>query len=509
MIAEWLLDLVIDGSTYRYSVLGATVTRLDSSVVEYRSGLADLGGVERGIDEISITISDSAVDWPTLASRIRRATLRRWDGAQVLESCDVYVMGEVRDVAHGTRHEPCSLRVVVPPTQASRGVALPDALSRVSDDTWNSTRGGAGSVVVDIGQPFPLVFGLPGQDETVGGEPVVPVPVLSHSSSRIYVMVSDGHVDASSVMISDDTRGGALSSQTLTKNFDALRRPVSYANIASSAAAYMANATDPHRYLVAFTSGSGLAATAWEVIEYMLGRWGTESADWSRLSRAADDLSVYRVDTWIDQRIADPWVWIEALLEHLPFEIIWGGQGAYLRRVRWQPLGQTVGAWLVGRDAVRMSSRRFVAGAANEFVARYRLGAEADEWRGRVITTAAGGPRGLPPQVIGWGREQVIEDGRCTASLSRWGFAQSASVDLDWTWDEATAQAVLDWRVERDAVDAWETTYALLDGQQLELGDEVQIEDPELGLESVAAVVIAPPTADRTDYVTVQLRYPA
>ena len=505
--AWWLVDLAIDGVVYRYAHADLEVLAQSGDVLHYRAGLGDIDALSRGQLEVDLEVLDSGVDWPALASRLQTVEVRRWLEGQLFEQSVVYTSGQIRDLEHGTRDELVTFTARTADIRSGRGVRIPDSLAFVTRDSW--------PFAMDLGRSYPIVFGYPG-DDGGPGIPVVPVPVVVHSGSGISVLVSHDVLELSNLLIQDDGAASTLVT-SVGAGADLLGRIVTVATLDSAHPLYLPSNTSSHRLRVSFAPsiGGGVATTAWEAIEYLLQRFGRDSVDWPRMRGVADDLAQYRVDTWIEEPVDSPWSWIEALVEYLPFEILRGDSGGrYLRRLRWQPTGNPATSFEVGADAVRVGGRLRVEGDRNEFLVQYRPGTSAGEWHARTVVTSAGGVKGAVPGVSTPGNDaiepaRVVVDDRCTSSFTRWGVGQADLLSLDWTWDPSTALAVIDWRIERDGVDAWESTYAVLRAHDLEVGDEVLITDEDFELVDQIAVVVAPVAADRTDYAIVTVRYPS
>jgi len=507
--ADWLLDLEIDGAVYRYAVDDCVVLDADGIELRYRGGLSSPRALERGVTTVELSVLDRSVDWPTLARRLRRATLRRWEFGQTIEEAAVWTSGEIRGVSHGDQFDPVSFAVTSPSGEESRGQPFPDPLARHTEDTWGALAAVDAVDLEDLGSPYPIVFGEPGKDETNAGEPAVPTFCLSRSDDGTYIFVSEGHIEASEVWVHELERFDAVDDLTVSKGFDDLGRRITYAFAGPATVTHLDNNGDKHRYFLAFREGAGLTGNAWETIEYMLSRWARGAVDWRRMRQVAGDLAQYQIDSYVSQPVKDPWAWISSWVRDLPYEVLRGDRGFYLRRQRWLPAGRPSGEWTEGRDAIRISDRSLLEGDVNEYSARYRPGQQQGVWLARHTVTSEGGPRGRPAEVRGWKGSTVEVDGRCSRSYARYGFAPAKTVDLDWTWSQSTAVAVLRDLVERDAVDRWQTTYALRGGSRLELGDEIYISDPDLGVDQQLAVVGSSPTSDRTDYATVTLWYAA
>lgn len=507
--ARWLLELTAEGRVYRWS---EALVELDA--VQYQPGLT-IDAVQRDASELSLEILDPSLDWPVLASALPGSpiTLRRHVIGQPLSDAEIYVSGLVVGLEHGARYEPVSISVGRPDIDASvRGAQVPDPLAQLS-------RGTHGTATVDVGAYYPTLFGTPGHDGTAQGVAAQPVPLLFWTAgSGMWIVLGEqlrtqSLTDAVRIRNEDLGTSETYTPETYT---DLLGRTIWIARTASADVIHQPTVDAGHRYTAAWLSQScgGSAATAWEVIEYLLTRYGEGSADWPRLRRVADRLALYRVDSWIDDVVQSPWDWIEeTLVEQLPVEVQAGPRGLYLVEQRYRPDGtRHRGSVTEGEDAVRDGARTWSAPGPNELTARYRSGLDG-EYLARVIMTGdllQSTPIALAdPGADDLELARVVRDARCVQSYARWGLRQAPVVDVEWTWDTGTALAVLDWMADRDTLPAWEAVYWIYDGHDLEIGDELELTDDELGLSDQPIVIMEPPIADRTRWARVRVRYDA
>lgn len=496
----WLLDLEIDGQPYRWSV-----TRLEVDDVVYETGLADLA-VERGATSCAIAILDPAVDWPALVDSLEGtpATLSRWNGERV----EVYCTGEAWDVAYDTRDVEVSFNIIQR-GGGSLGSQVPDPLAMVGSDTFPVT-----GAVAETGRQYPVILGYPG---SLGGEsdtyPVVPVPIAQYAfgtSEPFVVIAEDGSQAITEVVLFNDASTKSAAEQVVQSS-DLLGRVIRMANFLNSAAPLAYTGDQPRLFAGFYASGGGGPRSAYDVICYLLRRWGS-GVDWSRLPEVREPLSKYLVDTWIDDPVPDPVAWISGtLLEHLPFEIRTGQRGLYFveRRYLSDP-ARTVGSVDVARGEAAPVDEMSLGGDGpfNEFTASYRASRDGD-WMARATLTGASGVDSAmllhadPVSVL----TTIVRSGRSTESRGRYGLRQAAPIEVDWTWDEATVIEVLRVQEAQNAFRPRVGTYEILDGDQLFEGDEIVFTDEARGLVGVAAIVDAPPLVS-SSAVDVQLRIP-
>lgn len=511
--AWWLVDVEVGGTVLRYAHTDLEVES-DEGTLLYRPGLDVELELERGLEEVGLSIVDPTAGWATLGALVEggRVVIRRWVEGSDFEDATVYAAGLAFGVTHGTDREPLEFTLGKPPASAEQlGVQVPDPLARTGEDTWTAV------ALVDEGVVYPTLFGTPGNDGSGTAVPVMPVPSPTYQGTFQWVLL-DGHVRPGNTLLTtpvrlrNDENGGEEVYDVDTRTDD-LGRLVSFARVNAVDDPFSGGAGETQTWFAGWTEGGGVASNVYEVFVFLLERYGAASVDWTRLRRLQDELSIYRVDSWLDDVLENPWEYLEYLVGFLPYDLRSGAEGRYLERVRFSPDGTRVrGSFEEGADAVRVAGRTFRAGELNEFTARYRQGRES-EWRGRVVVTGAeleGATAGVSdPAPTSVELVKVNRDARCVQSFARWGLRQAEVLDVDWTWDTGTALALLDWRIERDAVSAWESDYWLEGGHDLEVGDEVLLTDSDFGLEGVTALVMTPPVANRTAYVLVTLRYRA
>lgn len=509
----WLLDLTIDGRPYRWSTENLEVTTADGDTLLYVAGLDDLSLAAS--DEATVTVTDEEVDWPTMAPEVQgqRVTLRRWTEGTVLEEAVVYSSGYAAGVEYATRHDPVTFAIATTEGAMSVGSQVPDVTARVDAATWPTT---ALHVIGSEGAAYPVIFGYPGYDGT-DTHAVVPVPLAqwkSATAATSYVVVAeDPDASITTVLIRNETLG-VEADETATFVSDLLDQRVRVATFSTSSTPLPTAATD--RLFAGYdpAGGGGAARTAYDVIEYVLRRWGPESVDWSRLRSVEDALTPYLCDTWIDQVQSDPWAWLEtAILPHLPVEVRFSDAGRYLVRRRYvsDPTRQVGSISVDAGEADRRGSVLFEdAEVVNEFVAHYRNDRDGN-WLGKLVLTGREAPRGIGRLGL-WGRlteaEEIVASARCLRSATRYGLRQNPGgpITIDFTWDQGTVIRVLEDMAEREALPARLATYEIPDGEDLEEGDEVLLTDTEVGLTDAPAIVDTPPV--RGDTTTVTFRIP-
>jgi hypothetical protein len=513
---HWLLDVEIDGQEYRWSVDAVEVETADGDTLRYSSGLRD---PELAVGEFGaeVEVVDDSVDWPALAPQLdgRRVVLRRWIEGTSLEQAEVYANGEATDVLFGARSESVAWAISdVPGSETSLGVQVPDPLARIDATTWPIT---GGATLCDEGAMYPVLFGYPGYTGAATPIPVMPAPMgqFLAAATTYLVLSEDADAPITQARIRNDTED-TEATETVVTVTDLLGRRIKVNHFTLAAGPAPGGATEQREMFAGFVpaGGGGVARSAYDVIVYLLRRWGAASVDWARLPEVRDVLGQFLVDTWIDDTPPDPWAWIEAvLLPDLPVEVRTSVGGRYLvtRRYTSDP-GRRVGTIEVGIDAERVSgvSRAASEGPANEFTGLYRASTRGD-WLGRIILTGnpatiGSAPKVTVPPATTTQLVSVATSALCRRSHARYQLRQSEPIEIDWTWDTGTVLRCLELRAERDALPGLSVELEIEDGEDLVEGDELLVTDEELGWSDRVAIVDGPPV--RGDRTTALLRLP-
>lgn len=528
MTYRWLLDLDLDGATYRWAVEPLDVATAAGDTLTYVAGLDPISAA-RGDDTIAVSVTDPDVDWPALAivAEGARCTLRRWRVGTVFEAAEVFITGRASLVEHGTRDEPVAWTIdAVDRRRYDLGRQLPDPTARVDETTWPAVEVVTTNPIIvpeaSIGRAYPIVFGYPGYDpDSPHAIAAMPVPhgqiVTAAAGSYVgdqYVVVSeDPAAPITSVRVNDLVSRG-VETCPVVPIVDLLGRTVLCAEIVGTTnpdvwlfSEY--DDADPH---VGFTplTGGGVERDAYGVLTYLLRRWGAPDAtDWDRMPEIRDTLGSFFVDSYIDEVVEDPWAWFEdALLPDLPVRIATSTRGRYLVPLRYRPDARRVrGAIRADTGAVRESPVTTSWGGRNEFVALYGWQPSSESWRRRVVLTAAStvlGAYETPPT----GLTDIVAGHRgCALSQARHGVRQGDVLEIDWTWDAGTVLAVLGWMADRDALTTRTVQYTIPEDDRLEEGDTITVTDDEVGLDEAIGIVEGAPLVHE-DGVTVTVRIP-
>lgn len=502
---HWLLDATADGRVLRWTSAPERVEVLDGlgRTLVYQPGLADL--TARVGDEVEVSVVD--VDDPDVLLG-RPTTLLRWTEGTQIEAATTVATGVIAGLSYGGPYESVSWTIVEPLGTEVLGHPLPDPLAQVDETTWPLA-----GVIGDAGGVYPIVLGYPGYDGDTTVE-VVPVPLAQYdSTTTTYVVVREDAASPLTQVRIRNTFVDASAVENVSVVSDLLGRRVLVTDFAADSTPWPSSATESHPLLAGYSpsGGTAIARTAYEVIRYLLTRWGGGSVDWTRLAAIRDLLDLYQVDTWIDAPLSDPWTWIEqTILADLPLEVRVTARGRYLhhRRYTTDP-SRVVGTLTAGRDATRVG-RVSRDDPMNELTAIYRR-LSTEDWAASVTitgspdTVAASRVAGVvPPTGL-----SVVGSSLCRRSLSLYGLRQSeAPLEIDWTWDTATVAACLQWRVERDALPARLVEYEVDEDLAPDEGAEVLLTDEELGWSDVPAIVDLPPLVGGGSTARLTLRIP-
>lgn len=511
--ADWLLDVAIDGRTYRWSVSALDVDTADGDTLVYQPGLEDLSLAPT--DQVTVSVTDPSVDWPALAPYLDggAATLRRLVEGNLSEQAETYAAGVVLGVVWGSCREPVSITIGVVSGSGSLGVQLPDPTARVDATTWPIA--GATYSLGNAGSYYPIVLGYPGYVEDAGlVYACVPVPIgqwkTGTPASTRVIVCEDASAPITSVTMRNDDRG-AEAGEDCTVQADGLGRLVVTANF--SADTHVRPSTPTSRMFAGYSpsGGGGPARSAYDVLVYLLRRFGPGTVDWARIPEVRDQLGIYQVDTWIDSPVDDPWAWVESLLADLPVRIRTSERGRYLvwTRAVSDPTRQVGSLSADDHEATRTSAVSRATPPYNELVATYRR-SRTGEQQGRVVltgspTTLGGAPHYPLPGSSDSQRVVIASHRLCLESVSRWGLRQAEPVEIDWTWDTSTVLAVLERRAEASAVPGLLVDYDVPGNETLREGDEVLLTDTELGWTDQPAIVTEPPVRGATTSVTLLL----
>lgn len=511
--AHWLLEVQIGGRVYRYSEDALEVTTAAGEVLVFDPGLDDPGDQEVEADSVEVSLVDPEVDWPALARRIEGgdARLLFHTEGDVYELAEVICVGLAAAPEWGSRFDAVSFGIVqLSGADQSLGRRLTADDATVSTVTWPAGDGGA-SALNTFADPddanqfrYPLLFGYPGYTGS-GGTVYMPVQVpLAQWRLGVgtYAVVSED-VDApiTSCWIRDDEADTEIEQDVLAQNAngtpvqDLLGRQVRVADLWSQGYDYFPSGASTILY-AGFSpdGGGGAARSAYDVLVYVLRRWGDASVDWTRLPEIRDFLGQFMVDTWVGEQAPDPWEWLQAtFLNDIPqVEIRQSVRGRYLVHRPRTTTGREVRELVADDgDVVRTSSVGLTSATYNQFVAFFR-GSREGSWLGKVELHGDTDRIRNPSAEFATAQQQTYQvyNQRCASSRARFGLRQDPSQRaIDWTWDEGTVVRVLELQAEESALPSLGVEYRITDAADLHEGDEVTITDDELGWNELPALI--------------------
>lgn len=551
----WLLEVAVPGRVYRWSTEALEVPTAAGAKIVYRPGLVDL--LLAAGDPVDVTVTDPSVDWPTAGPLLDGAevVLRRWRDGDELERAEVFARGVAALAAWGTAFETARWRV----STLAPIPAIPDPLASVSGATCPPD--GFVDYFVPVtqgGRYFPVVFGFPGY---VGPDaplvPCVPVPLVQYAkgSGGIGVLAA---IEAIRFVVSEDARAhlpdavylrdgrGCSDEIPVTAVPDLLGRSIAVTAYSTAdpndwpsmypLLADGDDATDGDEVLAAYSPDHGgrpAPRAAYDVVRYVLERWGGTTVDWARIPEVADVLGGFMVDTWLvsppddeavspgavrDGTVRGVWRWLVDALgvaepgssraPGLPVGIRLGADGFYLVPLRWRTeAGRTVRTVRTdGGEASRTGDLEVRSTPVNRITARY-----ADTGEGLRETVQVGA---LANPLAATSAPRY-EHSLATLSVARYARPDRGDdgiredeVTVPWTWDEATAVRVGLGILERDALPWVYVTLRVPESWGLREGDQVRLVDDAVpGVDGVLALVDGPPLVGAADGVSITVRY--
>lgn len=505
---RWLLEVTPpNGPVLRYSTEALEVSKAAGGTLTYRAGLGDFS-MSRGEFSASITITDAAMPG---RRRIPGAVVRlyRHRVGDERERAELFIEGYVVDSEIGGDSEEVSF--AVEPLHSD----LPPMIDTDAVVDQRTATSAAGETIFgEIGKRYPLVFGWPGYSGFGTRRPaldtpwpVVPVVLSAYPAdgtayttalvtARIVVNEDPRTTNPTTVLVRDLVQDVEIDEDTLFYT-DGLGRKMVGADFSATGGNVLypdsGNGSDVRvDYIAGFKPAADAAPmrSLYDVVYYLLERWGGNSVDWSRIPDVRDLLGPYNVDTWFNDTIeGGVWAWLEMLGATVPFGVRMGRGGQYLLPLRYTTdPARVVRTVDVSRGEVgRITGLRTKNTPVNKrtalirdintlnsggYLTRLTLGSGASEQRnafGLLLT-----------------EERV--SGLCAASASRFGERVGSDVEIAWSWDEESGWRVLDWMAERDAFPAELVTYRVPESWQLREQDQVRLVDPSLDIDDYAIV---------------------
>lgn len=462
----WLLDLTFAGRTFRWSTSAVTVERRTPSDVYLYSLGFDPPEVEQTLDGIGSAPSErsTSIDvlFPPDVSVARliseghdpsyaKAELSLWREGTYWEERRVMLTGQASSMDYGGPYEPVTITIVEEVLEDASIIPIPI--------TTNTTRW---PTLLDGEQDFPLaiILGRPGRYEVNGVATFAPaVPAVPLSEAGIPVLVNQiafacHHVDATSVYVFDDERGG--DNFTVTNTLTAQLERVAEATLSGSGLD-----REGSTYYIAL-DGYGLSVGG-EVLTSIsdVCLWALsfttlqiDRAAWAELGEKTRGL---RIDTYIDET-CQPLDWIlQEILPLVPVSLVAGPMG--LAPVWWNlsPEPKDVLArFEVGqRGVVRAGRVRVDEGEIVNHV-RVEVGIDERDSRPRVLAEVGA-------DYDDSGDTPVFGSLHAAVSQTRYG-RREIKLESRATWDRTTAETWAQWVLLHRALPRREIT--------LEVGSE-------------------------------------
>ena len=493
--AVWLLDVEIDGRTYRYTSAATAqqVTTDDGLSYLYAAGMSDVRLTSPN-NTAAIQVIDGT-DWAALfaagaSMEGGRATLRRWWPSLTHEQAVAWASGLCRGAEWGERGEPLIFSI----ESAANGDTdpiLPAGSAAFKPLHFGPDRVGGPTYYVypeSEGLPVPLVIGYPGDlgdgtsiavvpiiltDWTTSGSPPTDLPFCRCS-------VSIGRIDASTVYVkeSDKFPGGpsytasiSHATQVTVSGTEETTYDVSYIDFtgtdsagnpadsivpgiaADSKAAYYAGFKPTTGGGISNPYAPGALSGAGDVIIWALRRSGGDLAvDFDELEKLRPVLNDYRIDTFINDGEITAMEWLRsAVLPILPVVETATTNGWCVAFVDWcANEANALGTLTADRDIFRASGARVLNGSDLTSYVTVTFRARETSHHAYVDQTILN-----PDLYIERNRAVLIgqpnayyPDRIAKVSEARHGLRKT-EIKLDQTWDDATVL-----RIARDALKA-------------------------------------------------------
>lgn len=517
----WLLEVVPpNGPIWRYATEALEVSRTRGAPLTFRAGL-DEPTVARGDLTQSFSITDAAMPARRRlpGSRVR---LYRWKIGDEYERAELYVEGRVVATDIGGTTEAVTFGV-----EALHNDLPPMIDTDAVVDARTATNDTSATIFGEVGKRYPTVFGWPGysgygtrRPSSDTPWPVVPVPLTAYPTDsdtpyttaillgKIIVSEDPRTTSPATVQIRDKQQS-VEATENVVAHTDALGRKMVGADYSADQIIFPDSGQGEDvsvDYLAGYnpTGDPAPMRSLYDVLVYVLERWGGDTVDWSRIPEVRDVLGPYCVDTWINDTIeGGVWAWVDMLAATVPIGIRQGPRGGkYLLPLRYRAeQARVVRTVDVSRGQVgRVSGLRTLRTPINKRTARIRDASELvpDGYLTR-LTLGSGASESRNTFGLLLTEERV--SGLCAASRSRYGERVGDDVEIAWSWDEDTGWRVLDWMAERDALPAETITYRVPESWRLREQDHVRLIDPELEIDDYAIVASEPTTGAEGDTV--------
>jgi hypothetical protein len=312
---------------------------------------------------------------------------------------------------------------------------LVDPEARVTATSWPSAPDSS------LGSMYPTVFGAPGaylnaagSTKTTSGSPALIVEESSGNAQKL--LLSDGHVVSTSVLIFDSTTSETFN---VVNGEDGNGRPCAYVNVSGAATISLTESS----YYVGWNTaggdggvrnpyGSGVLTEAGHVALHALSR-STNGVDYAAWHAAASAMTLPLSGYWRDPNVS-PTAWVVANIgKHLPVEVHGGPDG--MRPLFYDPTTPISLApeLVAGAEVVRISGiscRGTLADVSNRVTVRYAMRDNGSTFRRSITISPATSSASEHSTRIA---EQSLQD---------YGVVADLNIDADLIYDDAAAEEV-------------------------------------------------------------------
>ena len=544
----WILTLQIRGKTYRFSTEPIVVTNSDEQTgpgsfqfvsglefVEYEDtvGLFDSEVSSREVS-LSVLFQQSQADgWAAISDPARDIGNATGELALLLVGDDyidrrVIVDGFVLEPTHGSKFEPVAFTLAESDWEDT--ARIPDRTARVTGKTWPKvTAASTGNTLKrDDGADqefYPWVFGNPGNNPRAGwhgmgsgkmrGTPAVLARIdhtLELNSSHSARLVLAGHETwgDGDITYFHDTHKSYWTA-TPRHRPDARGRTVTTVDISPDPAHSDEDASyiSPGDELwIAWVGRSGIPNKdrtgpmrgAGEIISYLL-EHSSLRVDTLRNRAVLQEVDAFLLDMWLNEPRSPFQIIAEDLLPILPLS----------PQARSRGLGWIFWKWNATKeDAVyNIDTGRIHADRTSPV----SVSPLEDVYNEITIDYCFDGSKSKPRRSLTYTWDQDAKtkteafNALCFASYTRYGSRPGLRIETQCVEAEATARAILDWKIAYHSSTHRTVSYTLPQKyQMLEVGDVCTVTDPGIGWTDAVCLVaglVRAPGATNVTFVTV------
>lgn len=333
----WLLTITWAGQAWRFA--SSACVPLDGTAEVPHLGRLDCDDIEETADILTKVPEIRSVAlrllWPSpgvayyiaqghdLATA--KAELSLWEEGDEYGDREVQIEGRLIEPAWGDLNEP--VEATLEELAYTDLSTWPDASYVIDSTTWATAPAGA------MGRSYPQIRGLPGH---ITGRTAIAMDIpgiMAPSVDTDIVLLSAGHILATSVLVGDSA--GTTATIPVTYQYDGKQRICAVADISGTALT-----TGEEEYGVAFPSAGGQMSEdgrecqrAGDVLVARLAETRLR-VDWAQV-RSVAALLDWLVVVQADEAACSPWQWVQDhLLPLLPVSVVAGGRG--FRLVPWR-----------------------------------------------------------------------------------------------------------------------------------------------------------------------------